>query len=57
MYTICCTMRLNNLYHGGIHNKTGINMRIPSFDIGVGLQRVEGGSKIIEGICLKFGEA
>lgn len=55
MYTICCTMRVDNLYHGGIHKNTGINMRIPSFGIGFGLQRVEGGYKIIEGICRNSG--
>jgi len=55
-YTICCTMRINNSYRGGIHNKTGINMRIPSFDVSVGLQRVEGAIRLSKEYA-GFGEA
>lgn len=54
MYTICCTMRVNNLYHGGIW--TGTNMRIPSSGIGFGLQRVEGALGLLKEYA-GFGEA
>ncbi len=56
MYTICCTMRVNNLYHGGILKETGTNMRIPSSGISFGLQRVEGALGLLKEYA-GFGEA